>query len=123
MATELLVEDRIEDGRKLLAELVKAGFDVSVAFWAKTSEEGRLFLYVGSASVEPAKIGDAYRTQYACLSRVPGSWVEMSEVMLIQASNPIAKDAMTARDRHPGRLPVRFQGKRLDSLASEEAYV
>jgi hypothetical protein len=91
MDTELLVDSRIEDGQKLVAELVIAGFDVSVAFWAKTSEEGLWFLYIGSTSVEPSKIGDAYRTLYACLSRIPDPWVGMSEVMLIQATTPSRK--------------------------------
>src|SRR6185312_17372515 len=116
MDTELLVENRIEDGQKLVTELVVAGFDVTVAFWIKTFEEGLWFLYIGSTSVEPSKIGDAYRTLYACLSRIPGPWVDMSQVMLIEAGNPIAKDAMAARDRQPGRLPVRFHGKRLGNL-------
>jgi hypothetical protein len=123
MDTELLVDNRIEDGQKLVSELVIAGFDVSVAFWVKTSEEELWFLYIGSTSVEPSKIGDAYRTLYACLSKIPDPWVGMSEVMLIEASNPIAKEAMTVRDRHPGRLPVRFQGERLGSLFIEEAYI
>jgi len=121
MDTELLVDNRIEDGQKLVAELVIAGFDVSVAFWVKTSEEGLWFLYIGSTSVEPSIIGDAYRTLYACLSKIPDPWVGMSEVKLIQASNPIAKDAMAARDRQPGHLLVRFQGKRLGNLSIEEA--
>jgi hypothetical protein len=123
MDTELLVDNRIEDGQKLVAELVIAGFDVSVAFWVKTSEEGLWFLYIGSTSVEPSRIGDAYRTLYAGLSKIPDPWVSMSEVKLIQASNPIAKDAMAARDRQPGRLPVRFQGKRLGSLSVEDTYI
>jgi hypothetical protein len=123
MDTELLVDNRIEDGQKLVAELVLAGFDVSVAFWVKTSEEGLWFLYIGSTSVEPSKVADAYRTLYACLSRIPDPWVSMSEVKLIQASNPIAKDALAARDRQPGRHPVRFQGKRLGNLSIEEAYI
>jgi hypothetical protein len=54
MDTELLVDNRIEDGQKLLAELLKAGFDVNVAFWVRTSEEGLWFLYIGSTSVEPS---------------------------------------------------------------------
>lgn len=123
MDTELLVDNRIEDGQKLVAELVVAGFDVSVAFWVKTAEEGLWFLYIGSTSVEPSKIGDAYRTLYACLSKIPDPSVSISEVKLIQVSNPIAKDAIAARDRQPGRLPVRFQGKRLGSLSIEEAYI
>lgn len=112
-----------EDGQRLVTELIIAGFDVSVAFWVKTSEEGLWFLYVGSASVEPSKIGDAYRTVYACLRKIPDSSMGMSEVKLIQADNPIAKDAIAVRDRQAGRLPVRFQGKRLGNLSIEEAYI
>jgi hypothetical protein len=118
--TELLVDNRIEDGQKLVAELILAGFDVSVAFWVRTSEEGLWFLYIGSTSVEPSKIGDAYRTLYACLSKIPDPAVSVSDVKLIQASDPIAKAAIAARDRQPGRLPVRFQGKPSGSLSIEE---
>lgn len=123
MDTELLVDNRIEDGQKLLLEMVIAGFDVSVAFWVKTAEEGLWFLYIGSTSVEPSKIGDAYRTLYSCLSRIPNSCIDMSYVQLIQVSDPIAKDAMAARDRQPGRLPVRFRGKRLGNLSIEEGFI
>lgn len=123
MDTELLVDNRIEDGQMLLAELVMEGFDVSVAFWVKTSEDELWFLYIGSTSVEPSKIGDAYRLLYACLSKIPNACVSMSEVKLIQASNPIARDAIAVRDRQQGRLPVRIQGKRLGSMSIDEAYI
>jgi hypothetical protein len=123
MDTELLVDKQIEDGQTIVTELVNAGFDVSVAFWVKTSEEGLWFLYIGSTSVEASKIGDAYRTLYSCLSKIPDPCVSMSEVKLIQASNPIAKGAIAARDRQPGRLPVRIKGKHLGSLSIEEAYI
>lgn len=123
MDTELLVDNRIEEGQKLVAELAIAGFEVSVAFWVKVADEGLWFLYVGSTSVEPSKIGDAYRTVYACLSKIPDSWVGMSEVKLIQADNPIAKDAIAIRDRQPGRMLVRLQGMRLGNLSIEDAYI
>ena len=47
-----MVDNRIEEDQKLVGELLIAGFDVSVAFWVKTSDEGLWFLYVGSASLE-----------------------------------------------------------------------
>jgi hypothetical protein len=137
MDTELLVDNRILDGQKLLAALFAAGFDVNVAFWAKTSEDGlpRLdrstalttyglwSLYIGSTSVEPSNVGDGYRTLYSCLSKAPDSSVEMSEVQLIPASDPIAKEAVAARDRLPGRLPAYVRSKRLGNLSIEEAYI
>ena len=124
MAQEVLVENRIADGQKLIAELLLANFDVSVAFWAKTGGEGRWFFYIGSTSADPTTIGDAYRTLYDCLMKLPEISFGISEVKIIQATNPVAKDAISARDRQPGRTPVRLQDKRLGNLlAVEEAYI
>lgn len=47
----------------------------------------------------------------------------MSEVKLIEASNPVAKDAIAARDRQTSLMPVRFQGRRLGNLPVEETYI
>lgn len=123
MDTELLVDNLTEEGQKVVTELIVAGFDVSIAFWVKTSEDGLWSLYIGSKSVEPSKIGDAYRTVYACLSKIPNSVVGISDVKLIQTSDPISADAIAIRDRRGGRFPVRVQGTRLGSLSVEEAYI
>lgn len=123
MDTELLVDNRVDDGQKLVWNLAKLSFDVSVAFWVKTSEEGLWFLYIGSASLEPSKIADAYRTLYSCLKQIPGTSLSISELKLIQVGNPIAQDAIAIRDRHPGRLPVRFHGDRLGNMSIDEAYI
>jgi hypothetical protein len=123
MDQELLVNPRIEDGRALLAELLKVGFDVTVACWVKTSEEGLWFLYIGSTSGKPGKIGDAYVTAYDCLSRIPSASISLSEIKLVPATNPIARDALAIRERQPGRIPIRYHGTRLGKLAIEEAYI
>ena len=69
MDYELLVDEQIEDGKSLIAGLVENGFDVTVAFWVKTSEEGLWFLYIGSASVRNSSLADAYRVVYGALRR------------------------------------------------------
>jgi hypothetical protein len=120
---ELLVDNRIEDGEKLLAELVRSGFDVSVAFWVLTSEEDSWHLYIGSNSVDPVRAGQSFGTLYVSLSRIPDAAITISEVSLVHSSDPIAKEAMAQRDRRPGRIPIRYRGKRLGNLAIEEAYI
>jgi hypothetical protein len=48
----------------------------------------------------------------------------MSEVKVIHSSNPIARDLVVIRDRYPGgRLPTRYRGNRIASIAVEEAYI
>jgi hypothetical protein len=123
MDTELLVEDRIDDGRKLLAELLRDDFDVTVAFWAKTSEEGLWFLYVGSTTFAPERLGDAYRTAYDCLRRIADPCIALSEIKLVEATNPIARDAIAVRDRYPARIPTRYRETRLGNLSFDEAYI
>jgi hypothetical protein len=128
MAQELLVENRIEDGEKVLTEFIKSGFDVAVAFWVLTAEEGLWFLYISSNAVNARKVGDAYGTLVLCLTKMPDAAVSLSHVKLVHPSEPIAREAIAVRDRelarlHHARVPVRFYGKRLGELAIEEAFI
>ena len=123
MDTELLVDNRIDDGRSLLAKLVGDGFDVTVAFWVKTSDEGLWFLYIGSTAAEAKLLGDAYQRVYACLSQLVSPSIELSDIKLIHSTSPIARDAVAVRDRLPARVPTKYLGKRLGNLSIEEAYI
>lgn len=124
MDTELLVENRIDDGRRLLVEFARNGFDISAAAWLKTAEEGLWYLYVGSPAVAAGTLGDSYLTVYRCLQRLPNTGIEMSTVKLVSDSNPIAREIAASRDRHPGgRLATRYGGNRLGNIAVEEAYI
>ncbi len=123
MDQDLLVDDRIDDGEKVLSLLVRSGFDVAVAFWLQMSEDSSWYLYIASNAVNPGRVGDAYRTLYACLTKIPNNSVAISEVMMVPASDPIARAALALRDRKPEWLPVRYQGKRLGDQPIEEAYI
>ena len=123
MDTELLVENRIVDGQKLVRELVRSGFDVTVAFWVLPSESETWFLYIGSKSVSPDKPGGAYGVLYACLSRVPEASMGLSEIHVVPVSDPIARAAIAVRDRNGKRNPARYDGKRLGDLDIEEAWI
>jgi hypothetical protein len=123
MDYELLVDDQIEVGKSLLTKLVDDGFDVTVAFWARTSDEGLWFLYIGSTSVRIMSLADAYRVVYGALRRIPNAEIPISNIKIVDADNPIARGAIEVRDRYPARLPTRYNGKRLGSMAIEEAYI
>ena len=124
MDTELLVDGRIEDGQKLVAELIRDGFDVTVAFWVRISDPDKWLLYIASPAVDPVKIGYAYGILYVCLSRIPDIQIDMGDVKLVPASNPTAGEALTVRERYRGaKWPARYHGKRLGDLAIEEAII
>jgi hypothetical protein len=113
----------MEDGQKLLSQLVRSGFDVTVAFWVRTGEADLWHLYIGSNAVTPGNVGDAYGTLYTCLSKIPDASVSFSEVKMVPPSNPMASEAIALRDRNPARLPVPYHGKRLGNEPIEEAYI
>jgi len=123
MAAEILVETQIEDGRRLVEQLVRDDFDVAVAFWCKTSEESLWHLYIASPLVDPKRPGDAYRPVYASLNKLAGSCIQISDLKLANEANPIARAAIEVRDRYPAPLATRYEGKRLGNLSIEEAYI
>jgi hypothetical protein len=123
MDTETLVENQIDDGQRLIDQLTREEFEVLVAFWLKTSEEGAWQLYIASPSVDMDKLGEAYRKVYASLKRLEQSWVTPSDLKLLNGTNPVAQDALRVRERYPGRIPTRLHGKRLGNISIEEAYI
>jgi hypothetical protein len=123
MGTELLVENKIEDGQRLINQLIRDEIEVSVGFWVRTSEEGVWHLYIASPSINPEKLGEAYRKVYASLNKLSDCWVMPSDLKLINGANPVARAAVAVRDRSPGRSPTRYHGKRLGNLSIEEAYL
>jgi hypothetical protein len=123
MDTELLVEPREEDGRDLLAQLARDEFDVTVALWAKPSEDGRWRLYIASPLVDPAKRGQAHVAVFDSLRKLPGLAFSLSDIRMIPATSPTAIAAKALRDRRPGRRPIRVRGDRLLDIPAEEVYI
>ena len=123
MDTKLLVEKRIEDGQRLIDQLVRDGVEVRCASWIKTSEEGYWRLYIASPSFDPEKAGEAFQTAYASFSKIPDMWDSPSEICPINGTNLIARAVLEVRDRHAGKGSMRYHGTRLGNLAIEEAYI
>jgi hypothetical protein len=120
MDTATLVDEKIDDGKRFVEHLKKNTFDVVVAFWALTSEEGVWFLYIASPLVDSGDLAAAYRKVYSELSRSHVRWVERSDIKLIGRQNSIASDAITYQS---SGLPTRYGGRKLGNLIVEEAYI
>ena len=120
MDTATLVDEKIEHGRLLVEQLQERGFDVSVAFWALTSEEGLWFLYIASTVVDQEGLAAAYGQVYGELSSSGIQSVSRSDIKLIGQHNPIATDAMTYRNR---QAPTRYAGRTLGNVIVDEAYI
>jgi len=123
MATELLVENQIDDGKRIVDQLISDGFEVTAAFWVKTAEEGLWHLYIASPLVKAEKPGEAYPALYASLSKIPGLWAQLAGIKLVKSTNPVARGAKEILDRYPARIPTRYRRPQLGGLAIEEAYI
>jgi hypothetical protein len=121
--TVTLVDDLIDDGRRLVERFVADGGWVTAAFWVKTAEEGQWTLYIATEAVDRDGPAKAYNSIYASWEKLSDPWVSMSEIKLVGPENPITKDVLEILARHPGRLPVRFGGRSLGNLSVGEAYI
>jgi hypothetical protein len=113
----------MDDGHQLLEKLVEDGFAVTAAFWVRTREDGPWHLYIASPAVGTQKIGEAYGVLYSSLHQLVDAGIELSEIRLIPDTDPSAAAVIKARDRDPGRMPIKYPGNRLGNLSFEEAYL
>jgi hypothetical protein len=122
MDTTFLVEKRKNEGQKLVAHLVRAGFDVTAAFWARLCDGSLWYLYLCSTSVEPTTIGTAYQVVYQSVHSIPLVVTGLMEIKLVPAKSPITQDALELRDAVPWKTVIKTSGQRLGDLAIEEVY-
>lgn len=96
MDTGPLVTEQIEDGQKLIAQLVQEGFDLTAACWVRfrLSAEHEWFFYIVSERVDKDGLRAAGLTVHQAIHRIPppwGPWISISELRLIGVNDPVAK--------------------------------
>jgi hypothetical protein len=122
MDSELLVEQK-DDGRKLVEQLARDGFEVASAFWALEHGRSSWRLYLASPLVDEEDSTGAYRLILPALDEVPSMWVTISDLKLLNSENPIVKAAVEIRDRDPDGRAVAYEGGRLGDMAIQGAYI
>lgn len=125
MDTSSLVRDKFDDGQRLLLQLVRDGFDVTIAFWVRFQfEEVGPFFYIASKVVDEKGLHAAYLTLHESLHRIPIPWrswnsvAEITELRLISTDDPVVCDVLAVRDQYPGRN--RFRGIYIGNQLVEE---
>ena len=113
----------MDGGRLLLEQLARDEFEVAVAAWIRTSEDGLFLLYIASPLVDESKPIEAYRKLYSTLNRTSLTSVTPLDVKLLNDQNPIARAAIEVRDRAQRGKDILYQGKRLGDLAIKEACI
>jgi hypothetical protein len=122
MDTDLLVEQK-DGGKRIVRELLGQGFDVSVAFWARTSDSGLWNLYIGSESVDLKDVAESYRKVYAAIVKTAATWIAPSDVKLLHASDPISVAAALLLIQNPEEGGVYSNGRSLANLPVDAVFV
>ena len=125
MDSNLLVDDQIEDGERLLEQLHRDGVSIEAAFWMPSSDEGLWHLYLVSPEVDEERVGKSYLWLYSSLSKILESVVDLSisHIKLLPPNNPIARAVIEFQRRHPNRRPRRVYRRRFGSITAQDAYI
>jgi hypothetical protein len=126
MVTGPLVDEQIDDGQKLIIQLVEDGFDLTVACWVRFREsaEHEWFFYLVSERVDTDGLRAAGLTVHQAIHKIPppwGPWITVSELRVVGVNDPVAKEVLAFRARYPGRKW--FPGASLGSEIIEQAYI
>jgi uncharacterized protein (DUF736 family) len=119
-----LVENQIDDGKKLIEQLVQVGEEVTAAAWIKTSDDGMWFLYLALPGVEDEDPRIAYRRIQAVIRRMPQPfWLRLLDVKIIDSKDPLAVAATDYPRRHGAKNVLPYRGDQLGGVSIEGAYI
>jgi len=100
----MVMNDQIENGRRLTEELRNIGFEVAVAFWANIDDEGKCYLYLVSP-IADQRIQEAHRSFYTAIQNANELGIDPFEVRVIGQSDAMAKAAMELIRPKPAKGP------------------
>jgi hypothetical protein len=101
MDQPVLVREQVDGGEKLLARLRERGFDTVAAFWAKTAEDTRWYLYLVTPAVDQKGLLDTYGEIGDALRELNGAWshpFERIDSLSVKVLSPSSPTATTVLD-------------------------
>ncbi len=120
-----LVREQIDDGQRLVEELLRQGFPVTAACWVKGSEDSQWYLYLVSPTVDDEGITQAYGRVHPVVRQMQkkGCGIDPFEIKLISPTDSLAEAVANLQRRSSQKSPTRYGGSRLGELSIEGAYI
>ena len=123
MATQALVDRRIDDGERLLEALDAASLQVPVALWLFTSEWGEWRLTLASPLVDQVGPREVYRQVQRILANMPDLKLRLDQTWVVGLANPLIAALRSAIRIGPENSGVRLTSNVLNGIFVEDAYV
>lgn len=121
--TLLVTKNWIDDGRRLLEQLVQRGFDVTAAGWIKFSEDADWHLHIASTMVDEKGRTEAYRLIDDVLQTWSEPWLSLFDIKVVRPTSRLGIDMTHLRNRLVGGVVSRAQQGRLGDRSVDEAYI
>lgn len=116
MDQNVVVVERTECGKRLIAALAATGFEVPTAFWAKPTDDGRWYLYLASKFVDEHGPLEGYRRVQAVMKGLADLWIDFADIKVLGLRDSLtaAANALIApnspRDPYAVPIPKPFPG-------------
>src|SRR5262245_15616266 len=123
MDTVTLVDNRIEEGQRLLDQLEEKGIAVRAACWVKPTDLDRWVLYIATPIWDEKGPLEAYRKLTPVHQSLGNDWLTSSDVTLVGEKHPMVKDAQEILRRFPHRAPIQSPLSLLGGIPVEYVYV
>jgi hypothetical protein len=123
MATATLVDVPIEDGRRLVSELDRAGVSLPAAFWLYSSEWDEWRLTLASPEVDKHGPREMYRRVQKAMQVLPGLRMRLDQVWAVGLKNRTVSALRHHYRTGPGIFGVRLTGNMFDGILFEDTYI
>ncbi len=117
-----LVIEQIDAGSEFIDRLDEY-VRVRAAFWMKTSDSGRWYLYVASDQINDSTKKAAYAEVSRVAREMDNPNLDQFQVMLIGSDDPLARAALNVHQRFAARVPTRVRDNPFGGVSVEEVYI
>ncbi|HTU22031.1 MAG TPA: hypothetical protein VMG10_28590 [Gemmataceae bacterium] len=116
-----LVGQQIDAGMRFLEEFNKC-YPVQFAFWLR-EEDDFLYLYIASEQITDENIDVAYGEAGRIGRANPDPWLDIFQVKVRGADNPLVKGVAEIYQRYLGRAPIHLYNQAFAGAQVEELYI
>ncbi|HWY87022.1 MAG TPA: hypothetical protein VNX28_09875 [Gemmataceae bacterium] len=118
----MLVENRIDEGQRLLDQLTGKGIVVQAACWLKPVDQDRWSLAIATPTVDEKGALSAYGQVLPVLRSLGQGWITGSDIKLLGAKHRLVHDLVDLQKRFPD-TPMLSLRELLGGIPVEEVYV
>ena len=112
MDHEILVEEVIEEGRRLIERISEEPLPIEVAAWIKQRESRVWTIHIGASSPRLKDAGESARVVLRALAKMTDPSICLIDIELRDMSNIVPADLLKIRDRYPSMVATKLKTKR-----------